>query len=228
MVALRDRILEADARRLLTRRAATVNERHWRFCPAQAAAHAHAAGDLAMVQLEVSASAISGQRRPRLLRRVTSYAEFKQQSGVARGLPAAGMRRAARRPRRAVHAEQPAVRHRVLRDPARRRGGRAHQSDEPERSSWRTSSGLPARRSSSPRRTCIRASSRCSGDAVQHVVVACYSDYVARAHRTRRFLSRSPRPGCRCDAADVTLWQDALARGISARPRTNRLPTICA
>ncbi len=47
-------------------------------------------------------------------------------------LPAAAAWREEGRPRVAVHAEQPAIHDRLLRHPARRRGGGADQSDEPD------------------------------------------------------------------------------------------------
>jgi hypothetical protein len=57
----------------------------------------------------------------------------RHEHGHREWLPAAALRREARRPRAAGHAEQPAVHAGLLRHPACRRGGGAGQPDEPGR-----------------------------------------------------------------------------------------------
>ena len=152
------------------------------------------------------------------------YAELKRAGRRARRLPAAALRRDARRPRAALHAEQPAVRHRLLRDPARRRGGGAGQPDEPHRGAAPLRRGLATRAWRSPAQDVLRA------------------DRAAARRRPRARASSPPtpttstrRPTCRCRTSCARrarrrarrrhAWSDALAREPAAAAAPGAGPT---
>ena len=110
-----------------------------------------------------------------------TYARAQARGRRARRLPAAALRRGARRPRAALRAEQPAVHHRLLRDPARRRGGGAGQSDEPHRGAAPLRRGFGrARRDRRPGRA---ARDRADLRPERMCCRSCYSDYLDAADR---------------------------------------------
>ena len=84
----------------------------------------HRSRNLALVQPRGFGDALPEPPRPALRRWRDQLPRIPCPERGARGLPAEEMRRATRRPRGAVHAQQPAVRDRLLRHPARRRRSR--------------------------------------------------------------------------------------------------------
>ena len=116
-----------------------------------------------------------------------TYAAVEGRGRTARGLPAEALRRRQGRSRAALRAEQLPVRHRLLRDPARRRGRGADQPDEPHGGAAPLSSPTAA-----PRTAFIGAGALAPGRAARgdgtfaHVVVAAYSDYLHEAHGPHR------------------------------------------
>ena len=156
-------------------------------------------------------------RHPRARRRSTTtarritYARAEARGRRARRLPAAALRRGARRPGAALPAEQPAVRHRLLRHPARRRGGGAGQPDEPHRGAAPLRRGLRTPRWRSSARTC----------SSEHRAAAALE---ARAARRLFRLPRRGRPTCRCRTSCARRarlarhWKEALAAGLAPGP----------
>ena len=200
--------------------------------PAPPAVPSHAPEDLALVQPRGFGDALPEPPRPALRRRHDQLPRIPRPVRGARGLPAEGMRRAARRPRRAVHAQQPAVRDRLLRHPARRRRGRAHQLHEHRRASSSTSCATRAPRRSSRRRSCSRASSPCSATpfstpsspatrttlATSRGVACCPRRWPRRACTFRR--SRRSRSGTK---RSTQAHAPGAARGRARRSRVDLL-----
>ena len=173
---------------------------------------------------------VSATRFPRkpfidLLRHADQLRRVPARDRVGRRLAAAALRREEGRPRAAVHAEQPAVHDRVLRHPARRRGGGAGQPDEPAPRSCATTSTTAAPRWRSPRRSCCRACSRCWAAGARaasswrptattltraHRPATCPISSRRRAHVLSRRRAASPGPTC---------WRrEAAPRPIAGRP----------
>ena len=124
--------------------------------------------------------AIRSARRSTTTAAALTYARAQARGRRARRLPAAALRRGARRSRAALCAELPAVHHRLLRDPARRRGGGAGQPDEPHRGAAPLRRGFRcARRDRRPG----RAARDRAAAAWTHVLPIVYSDYLERGDR---------------------------------------------
>ena len=64
------------------------------------------------------------------------------------------------------------------------------------------------------------------GDAIQHAVVACYSDYVGASPRTT-VPEPIAAPRLSINAANVTLWRDALAPRLSPAPHQSTADDLC-
>ena len=132
-------------------------------------------------------------------------------------LPAAALRRQARRPRAAVHAEQPAVHDRLLRDPARRRDGGAGQPDEPHRGA--APLRQRQRRHGRDHRSGI-VSARCVRCSDRRVAARHRGGLLRLSYRSRPTSSCpkwSPRRASRSTSPACTLWDDALAQRLRAR-----------
>ena len=64
------------------------------------------------------------------------------------------------------------------------------------------------------------------GHAVRHVVLACYSDYLTRPTDLEvPDAIAAPRQAVR--ASDITLWSDAVAKGIAPQPHVSTANDIC-
>ena len=152
-----------------------------------------------------------------------SFAEFHDEAQRVGGLSRAALRRSQGRPRAAAHAEQPAVHDRLLRHPARQRRGRALESDESDAGDSALRAGCAARPRCSCRRSCTRASSRCSesGDLKSGDRRGVLGLPEGSRRRLRCRIS-SPRRASTSRRAGVSLWKDALAGGLEARPADRR------
>ena len=189
--------------------------------------------------LEVAATRFPDRAAYLFFGRAFSYRECATHAERA-GRLAAGAGRRGRRPRRAVHAELPAVRGRALRHPARQRGRGAGQSDEP----CRRAQALHQR----PRRQGRDLQRRPGGDRRRRQRTRCpTSERAARdrrhaLHRCDAGRRRSPTPtrrrrrwtpGCapirRCRPAaraGAKRWRRAIAARAASRARPDDLALL--
>ena len=151
--------------------------------------------------------AASAARGDRLLRQPPELCRAQAAGRCARRLSPAALGVAARRPRASLRAEQPAVRHRLLRDPARRRGGRAGQPDEPHRRAAPLRRGLRRARGDRRQRRAARARAARPG--------------ARAADRVLRLSDRDP-PTFRCPISCAPPGSRGLEEALARKPRARR------
>src|SRR5438309_3977940 len=180
-----------------------------RALAARPAAHSGSAAGERVCEPGGERRASPGEDGDRFLRHEDQLCRSETLSRRARRLPAEALRRAPRRPGPDVPAEQPAVRHRLLRHPARRCGG---------------SAGKPLNRTEELRHYVedADASSVIAGQelfaelaplrSLKHVLLASYADYLREpTDLPVPAFVRAPR---QAHAAAIS-WREAIEAGLT-------------
>ena len=155
-----------------------MNARHHAFWPRHLAKDVVIPSTSLYFNLEVSAARYPDKAAMIYYGRTLTYAELKQQVDALAGFLQTPLRRGAWRSGAARHAEQPAVRDRLLRDSARRCHGGAGEPDEPHRRIASLRRGQRCRHAFCAGRRCSRRLAPLMGAGLKHAIVAAYSDYI--------------------------------------------------